>query len=161
VEFTLSDAGQRLFMLRPGKPGGPRRYSLCRLSVVEGLYRQYPPDERSVGDANPFAVDGTLRAYDSELGNRRWDALNDLFGAVIVDAHPDLAAAWRAVLRMPEHERAALEQDLFQPPCTEADLEAHARRIREDSPRARTETVNRWGEDARQHYREVRLRAER
>ena len=62
---------------------------------------------------------------------------------------------------MSENERADLEQELFQAPCTEADLEAHARRIREDSPRARTETVNRWGEEARQHYRDVRLRAER
>lgn len=160
VEFTLSDAGQRLFMLRPGAPGGPRRYALCRLSVVEDLYQQYPPAERSVGDSNPFAVGDTLRAYNSELGNRRWDALNDLFGAVIVDAHPDLAAAWRAVLRRSPETRAALEEESFQPPCTEAELEAHARCIREDSPRARTETVNRWGEQARQHYRDVRRRAE-
>src|SRR5438132_3768805 len=54
VEFTLSDAGQKLFILRPGQPGGPRRYPLCRLSVVEKLYQAYPAGVRSIGAANPF-----------------------------------------------------------------------------------------------------------
>jgi ABC-type Fe3+ transport system substrate-binding protein len=161
VEFNLSDAGQRLYLLRPGVPGGPRRYPLCRLSVVKELYDRYPPSERSVGDANPFAVRGAIR-YDSKLGGRRWDALNDLVGAVIVDAHADLAAAWRAVLHgsLPEEERQRLEAELFRPPCTEAELLTHAGQIVEDSPRVRTATVNRWGEEARQRYRRVRAAAE-
>jgi ABC-type Fe3+ transport system substrate-binding protein len=156
VEFTLSDAGQRLFLLRPGLAGGPRRYPLCRLSVVEELYRRHPPEERSVGDANPFTLSTTI-PYDSKLGTQRWDALNDLLGAVVVDAHPELTAAWRAVLRSPLsiEERALLEAELFRPPCIEAELKEHARRINEESPRVRTETVNRWGEEARQRYREV------
>src|SRR5205085_11725999 len=72
VEFTLSDAGQKLFLLLPGQPGGPRRYPLCRLSVVESLYAQYPPEKRSVGVANPFAAGNTIR-YDSKPGSQRWD----------------------------------------------------------------------------------------
>jgi ABC-type Fe3+ transport system substrate-binding protein len=162
VEFTLSDAGQLLFLLRPGQPRGPRRYPLCRLSVVEELYRRYPPEERSVGDANPFLLSTTI-PYDSKVGTQRWDALNDLLGAVVVDAHPELTEAWRAVLKSPlsEENRARLEGDLFRPPCTEAELKEHARRINEESPRVRTETVNRWGEEARQRYREVARLAQR
>jgi ABC-type Fe3+ transport system substrate-binding protein len=160
VEFNLSDAGQRLFLLRPGVPGGPRRYPLCRLSVIEDLYEKYPAAERSVGEANPFAVRGVIR-YDSKTGTRRWDALNDLVGAVIVDAHADLAAAWQALLRssLPAEDRRRLEEELFQPPCTEVELLTHARQIVEESPRVRTGTVNRWGEEARQRYRHVRAEA--
>jgi ABC-type Fe3+ transport system substrate-binding protein len=161
VKFNLSDEGQRLFLLRPGVPGGPRRYPLCRLSVVEDLYRQYPPAQRSVGDANPFTVGGGTIRYDGKVGTRRWDALNDLLGAVIVDAHADLAAAWRALLHspLPDEQRRRLEDELFRPPCTEAELLAHARQILEESPRVRTATVNRWGEEARRRYRGVHTAA--
>jgi hypothetical protein len=161
VEFNLSDAGQRLFLLRPGVPGGPRRYPLCRLSVVKELYKKYPPEQRSVGAANPFAVSDTLR-YNSKAGTMRWDALNDLVGAVIVDAHADLAAAWRALQSssLSAEKRQELEKELFRPPCTEAELQTHSRQIREDSPRVRTATINRWGEEARQRYRNVRVAAE-
>jgi ABC-type Fe3+ transport system substrate-binding protein len=161
VEFTLSEAGQRLILLRPGLPGGPRRYPLCRLSVLPHLYEQYPPNERSVGSANPFAARDALE-YNNKLGGLRWDALNDLLGAVIVDAQRDLGAAWRAVLesRLSPEERRRLEDDLFHPPCTEAELLEHARRIVADGPRARLLTVNRWGEQARALYAAVRRAAE-
>jgi ABC-type Fe3+ transport system substrate-binding protein len=161
VEFTLSDAGQKLFLLQPGEPGGPRRHPLCRLSVVEKLYQDYPPAKRSVADANPFTVQNTI-SYNSDLGNQRWDALNDLIGAVIVDAHAELAVAWAAVCRLPEGQpKAALSDRLFTPPCSLAELEAHARSIRTESPRVRTERVNRWGEEARQRYRTIRAEAQR
>src|SRR5207244_2140901 len=76
--------------------------------------------------------------------------LNDLFGAVIVDAHPELTGAWRAVLRS---WRRDLEEELFAPPCTLDELADHARRNVEEGPRARTVTINRWGEEARARYR--------
>jgi ABC-type Fe3+ transport system substrate-binding protein len=163
VEFTLSDAGQELLMLQPGVPGGPRRNPLCRLSVVEALYDpvRHPVATRSVGAANPFTV-GNMFAYDSALGSRRWDALNDFFGAVVIDAHPDLSAAWQAVLRsrLPRKERAQLERELFQPPLTEKKLEEYAEAVRLEGPRRRTAVINRWGEEARQHYRRIRRAAE-
>ena len=157
VEFSLSDAGQRLIFLRPGQPGGPRRHALGRLSVVADLYDRFPPEVRAVGTVNPFAVRDTI-AYQDQVANGRWDALNDLFGAWVVDAHPELAAAWQAVLESgPEGpERQRLEEELFAPPCPEAELAAHARSIADDSPRVRTATVTRWGEEARQRYRRVR-----
>jgi ABC-type Fe3+ transport system substrate-binding protein len=160
IEFTLSDAGQFLFLLSPGQPGGPRRYPLCRLSVVESLYARYPPEVRSVGAVNPFEIGGTI-SYDSNRGNNRWDALNDLIGSTIVDAHQDLVAARNTVLRLQsKEERARLEEELFSPPCSEKELMDHARNIVESSPRVRTLTVNRWGEEARQRYRRVRRSAE-
>lgn len=160
VEFTLSDPGQKLFFLRPGEPGGPRRYPLCRLSVVKSLYNEFPPDVRSTGTTNPFGSGErhTIR-YDSKLGIRRWDALNDLFGAWVVDAHPDLVVAWRAVLERPAAERDALEAELFDPPCTQEELLAYSKAILEGSPRTRTEMTTRWGEEARERYRRVQQAA--
>jgi ABC-type Fe3+ transport system substrate-binding protein len=160
VEFTLSDAGQQLFMLNPGQPGGPRRYPVCRLSVVQALYEdpRYPPEARAIGTVNPFELK-TSFTYNSARGNSHWDALNDLFGATIIDAHEDLKAAWQAVLRLPEDKRAPWMHELFAPPCTEDELQLHARRSVEEGPRARTATVNRWGEEARARYRGIRRRA--
>lgn len=162
IEFTLSDAGQRLFLLQPGVPGGPRKHPLCRLSVVEALYRQYPPAERSVGEANPFRQTDAL-AYKSDVGQKRWDALNDLIGAVIVDAHPELSAAWTALLAssLSAAEKQQLTEELFRPPCTEDELMAHARRIVAEGPHARVDQLNRWGEEARQRYRRVQAASER
>jgi ABC-type Fe3+ transport system substrate-binding protein len=161
IEFTLSDAGQKLFLLRPGEPGGPRRYAVARLSPVQALYQEYPPEQRAVGAADPFTQKNALR-YNDKLGKRRWDALNDLMGAVIVDAHDELAAAWQAVVeaRLAADERQRLEEELFQPPCSEAELLQHAERIQTKGPRDREIQVNRWAEEARQRYRQVRRSAQ-
>lgn len=155
VEFTLSDAGQLLFLLQPGQPGGPRRYPLCRLSAVEELYQRYPPDVRSIGAADPFKVKNTI-AYNTKLGGSRWDALNDLMGAVIVDVQPELAAAWRAVVyQAPLDQRVQLATALFKPPVTEDELLTYARRVATEGAQLRTLTINQWGEDAREHYRRI------
>lgn len=159
VEFTLSDAGQLLFLLRPGQPGGPRRYPLCRLSSVEELYERYPPEVRSIGTANPFKVKNTI-AYNTKLGGSRWDALNDLMGATILDAQPELAAAWSAVVyQAPLERRVQLAVDLFQPPVGEQELLTYSRRVAEEGARLRTLTINQWGEDARERYRRIRQAA--
>lgn len=156
IEFLLSDHGQKLFLLKPGLPGGPLKYPLCRLSVVPDLYRQYPPPERSVGDADPFTLGNTF-AYRAAVGQQRWDALNDLLGAVAVDPHADLATAWQRLLAasFSDESRQSLEDQLFQPPCSEDDLRNYAARIAVESPRYRAETINRWGEEARRRYRAV------
>jgi spermidine/putrescine-binding protein len=156
VEFTLSDAGQRLFFLQPGQPGGPKRFPLCRLSVIKEFYSKYPPEVRSTGTTDPFNVGRTVQ-YDSRKSIQRWDALNDLFGAWIVDAHPQLVAAWRAVLGsgLAEAERTRLEEELFRPPLTEEEIGKYAVRITQGSPRTRTETITSWGEAARERYRRI------
>jgi ABC-type Fe3+ transport system substrate-binding protein len=156
VEYLLSDDGQRLFLLKPGLDGGPQHYPLGRLSVVPALYQRYPPSQRAVGDADPFTL-GEAFDYKADLGQRRWDALNDLLGAVALDARIELTDAWQTLLRahLPESRQHELEEELFRPPCTEAELTDYARQIATGSPRYRAETVNRWAEEARQRYRRI------
>jgi ABC-type Fe3+ transport system substrate-binding protein len=156
IEYLLSDAGQELFLLNPGLPGGPLQDPLCRLSVVPALYRRFPPPKRSVGAADPFTLGGAFD-YKASVGQARWDALNDLLGAIALDAQAELSDAWHTVIDAPlsAERRRQLEGELFRPPCTEVELADYGKRIAVESPRYRAETVNRWGENARRHYREV------
>ncbi len=41
IEFTLSDAGQRLWVLRKGAPGGPKEYELGRMPVIPGFAKAF------------------------------------------------------------------------------------------------------------------------
>ncbi len=159
IEYTLSPECQKLLILRTGVPGGPRRHPLCRLSVLPQLYDEFPPEQRSIGAANPFRDYDALE-YNDKASRARWDALNDFVGAVLVDAHEELAAAWEAVCNphTPEMQQH-LERTLFQPFCTEEELLAYARRIEREGPRCRVEMTNRWGDEARKRYRFVRQEA--
>jgi hypothetical protein len=56
-------------------------------------------------------------------------------------------------------EKTDLENELFRPPYTEAELMEHARHIISDGPRVRNATINRWGEQARRRYGHVLRRA--
>jgi ABC-type Fe3+ transport system substrate-binding protein len=160
IEYLLSDDGQRLFLLKPGISGGPHQYPLCRLSVVPALYKRYPAAERSVGDADPFTFGGAFD-YKASLGERRWNALNDLLGAVAVDARAEIAAAWQTLLAasLPEDRQQLLEQELFRPPCSEETLADYARLVGSESPRYRAKIMNQWGEEARRRYRDVARKA--
>ena len=173
VEYNLSEAGgQQLWMLQPLQdpaermrfPGAPHRYAICRLSVMERLYdsRIYPEAVRSVS-VNPFdvATIGSLpRKYDNKLAERRRRALQDLFGAWIIDAHDELQASCRAVLAAPAAKRAELERDLFQPPCTEQELFAVKDRLgNPPDPRLRAILLSDWLAAARARYRRIEAAA--
>ncbi len=164
VEYNLSEeGGQRLWMLNPGTPGGPERYRICRLSVMDALYdaERYPIAIRST-QINPFddRALGNPAPYNNRKANERRNALNDLIGAWIIDPHDELAAAWRAVLSHPRGpRRQVLQAVLFEPPCTEAELGAIVERLRK-GPRERVELLSRWQGEARRRYREVRRAAE-
>jgi len=94
IRFVLSPAGQRLWMLPAGAEGGPRRYTLGRLSVRPELYDELAG--RMVMTYNPFRQAPGLN-FNSGLAEERWQTLNDLFGALIVDPHPLLVRAWQAI----------------------------------------------------------------
>jgi len=96
IDFVLSEAGQKLWFLPRGHPGGPVRYSIERMPVRPDLYRRYR--EVSNIEFSPFEVKQRFR-YDSRLARDRREVVAALAGAVLVDAHPELRAAWRAVIR--------------------------------------------------------------
>jgi hypothetical protein len=155
LRFLLSEEGQRVWLLRPGVRGGPERYELGRLSVMPQLYDL--PGEQLAVSLNPFRTASVLE-YDGRLASRRWNALNDLLGAVLIDSHADLQHAWAAVLGLEEHDDLVAE--LTDPPCGEAELASLAEPMRQ-SPRLRNQTISGWMTAARQRYRAVAAKASR
>ncbi len=149
VHFVLSRRGQRLWMQPKGTPGGPRRFLLARMSVRPKLY------SRETGHlavkVNPFRWK-VVSFYDSRLASRRWDLLNDLLSACLIDSHEQLQHAWRAVMQagMPP---AGLEE-LTRPPLSEEDLVGLAASWSGD-PELRSRMVLRWAESCRSRYQNL------
>lgn len=95
LEFTLSDAGQKLWLLPQGHPEGPARHSIERMPVRPGLYTQFR-DVSNIGPS-PFDLPAGFR-YDARLAQQRRGVVATLAGAMFVDVHDDLKAAWTAVI---------------------------------------------------------------
>ncbi|MCD6339842.1 MAG: ABC transporter substrate-binding protein [Verrucomicrobia bacterium] len=115
IRFVMDEPGQKLWLLPKGHPEGPQRFSIERMSVRPALYERY------AGVSNvsppPFRKRQSFR-YDPSLAQLRRDVLGDLFGAILVDAHPELRRAWRAVIRRGAQPEAIRE--LGAPPIAEA-----------------------------------------
>jgi hypothetical protein len=78
------------------------------------------------------------------------DTLKDLYGAVIVDLQPELAEAWKAVIRRglkPQEIRA-----LSAPFVTEPEL-ARLARTEWSDPSVRNRMITEWTNQARDRYR--------
>lgn len=118
VEFCLSAEGQRLLIQPAGTNG--QRVTQRRYPVRADLYAG--PDAPA---DNPYSAK-TPFAYDEKLASLRRPVLNDLAGTWLIDTHPQLAAAWRAVLaRGGKAEEVAA---LTAPPLTDAEFLALATR---------------------------------
>ena len=96
LRFVFSEAGQRLWMQKPGTPRGPERFQLSRFTVLPDLYRRINPAYTSV-TFNPFTWTSTF-VYDAEKGSARWGIINDLIGTFIIDAHNQLKRRWQQAI---------------------------------------------------------------
>ncbi len=95
VDFVLSDAGQQLWFLPKGHPDGPRRHSIERMSIRPDFYLRY----RGVSNIefSPFELKQKF-IYDAKLSGARREVVAALAGAILVDTHAELVAAWRKVI---------------------------------------------------------------
>lgn len=96
LEFVLGEPGQKLWHLPRGHPDGAERYAIERMPVRPDLYRRY----REVSNIafSPFDLTQSFR-YDAGLARGRREVVAALAGALLVDTHAELRAAWRAVIR--------------------------------------------------------------
>ncbi len=119
VDFVLSEDGQRLWFLPRGHPEGPQTFSIERMSIRPDFYRRYKGVSNI--EFSPFDLKQSF-IYNSKLGRDRREVLAALVGALLVDPHRELQAAWRAVVargltpdalvelgRVPITERQALQ----------------------------------------------------
>ena len=92
VRFCMSEAGQKLWMLKVGEPGGPEKFDLAKFSVLPKLYDR--GKGRTSVDVNPFGWTSDFR-YDPERGALRYKMLSDLVRVLVIDPHQELADAWK------------------------------------------------------------------
>ena len=160
IEFTLSEAGQKLWCYRPGTPGGPKKYALRRLPIREDFYRDADRHLPFVSDPlndpriNPYELARQF-VYRSRWTARLFNAQRDLIRAMCLDSADELRAAWRAIVRAggPAQRPAAMAA-LQQMPVKWAN-------VREVTSRQdRLTYMREWTEFFRANYREARRLAE-
>ena len=115
IEYSLSMEGQKLWNFRPGTPGGPKEFALRRMPVRRDFYENHAWDiYRSDPDANPYAQTKTL-IYRGDWTGPLFREMGFVARVLIMDTHPELERAWRAIIAAPEPRRSqalALVQDL-------------------------------------------------
>jgi ABC-type Fe3+ transport system substrate-binding protein len=146
ITFVLSEAGQKLWALKVGAPGGPRRYELYRMPVIPGLVERL--GDEAVISFDPFRWKAGFD-YDADKGALRWGVLNDLIGAMVIDTHQELVEAWRAVRDLPDGDPRVAE--LVKPPMTEEQMLALARGKYSD-PEVRARMKTEWATEAKRRY---------
>jgi len=113
VEFVMRPAGQRLWMLPAGTPGGPAEFTLDRLAALPGVYREAA--QRGVAiPFNPFQAP-PADFYSAEVENTRQTVLADYLRVALVENHDALVQAWKTLIDagLPEDEVQRLTEPLI------------------------------------------------
>lgn len=149
IRFVLSEEGQKLWMLKVGTQGGPVEFELDRMPVIPGLARK-------LGDLSAVTCDAfdwkSGFTYSPATGSARWTALNDLLGAMLIDTHGELAAAWKTVKDLPADDPRV--RNITTPPMTEQELMSLAKGKWKDAE-FRAKTCAQWANEAKDRYRRI------
>ncbi len=154
VDFVMSLEGQKLWMLRKGTPGGPEEFELQRAAVLPDAYDAV--GQNTVVPINPFKLDSAFR-YNSPRGGQRWNIVNELIGKLIIDPHPELVAAWKAIIALPEgsSKRIQAMEALTSLPITESKADEINKGKFKD-PGFRNTIGSDWLKFARDKYKRAR-----
>lgn len=145
VLWVLSVPAQKLLILPKGQPDGPKLESLGRMSVIPKAYQE--SEGRRIQNFDPFKIQTAFK-FDTDKAAKTQRVFNDLLGAVHIDTHPQLKAAWAAVIK--NGLKAEDLATLSSMPVTESEFEALASKW--DDGIFRNETINKWVEFAKNKY---------
>ncbi|MHC4248859.1 MAG: ABC transporter substrate-binding protein [Planctomycetota bacterium] len=154
LEYVLSEPGQKLWYLRVGAEGGPKRYALNRLPVVR---RVYAPGAETDVTVDPFSWRGKLD-FDEGLASRRYGVLDGLLQATVIDVHGELREAWRATVEAGETEHPELVAEFCRSPVTAEEMLELAKTWTADVV-LRQEREDEWSRFARGKFASVRAKA--
>jgi iron(III) transport system substrate-binding protein len=149
--FVLSEAGQRLWYQPRGTPGGPVVYDLERLPAMPRVYDLGLPTNTVL---NPFKSLAAFK-YDNKKGGDRWDLLNDLWHAMLIDTHQELWNARQAAISAGRD--ADLGAVLVRAPFSEEALRSMPRKRL--APDERNALRNKWSAWARDRYAAIQAAA--
>ncbi len=168
IRYVLSRRGQALWMMAPKQNlkiskdpqrtgdedtetmlSGPRRFPLTRMSVRRDIHRILK--EVTPVKINPFAWEGSFE-YDDEKSSARWDVINALLGAALIENHGRLQATWQKLIAagLPHD----LTTELTRPPVSEEELMEIAGKWNKD-PRFRSRLRVEWVRHFRNLYRNI------
>lgn len=152
IEFTLSEAGQRLWITRAG-PGEPPEFSLHRLPIMPSLYQR--PEANFEAATDPF---GTAGGFNTDPARRRELGLVDeLIARCCIDLLSELRATRAQINRSPR--AAELDARLGRFPISEAESQAaaavHAKMLNGE-PQEWLALQRRWRERFRAEYSDLR-----
>lgn len=141
IKMVLSPEAQKMWMLEKGAAGGPelKEFSeekgLFRMAALPTVYKPIP--KGSLIGSNPYTI-VNQRQYDAEKSAQRRQALDALLGAVLIDNHSQLKAAWKK------------NPALSYVPLSEADLAKAAAKW--DDAAFKSQTTNEWLQAARKAF---------
>jgi ABC-type Fe3+ transport system substrate-binding protein len=149
IDFVLSEPGQKLWFLPRGHPEGPKKHSLERSTIRPDLYKRFAGVSHI--ELSPFDLKMSF-VYNSKLGRDRRDVVAALIGALLVDTHSELKAAWEAMIarKLPPADLA----ELGRMPLTESEALALAKGEWKD-PAVRNRKKIEWQNWARAKYRKL------
>ncbi|MBI2925907.1 MAG: ABC transporter substrate-binding protein [Verrucomicrobia bacterium] len=149
VDFVLGEPGQKLWFLPRGHAEGPQRHSIERMSIRPDFYARY----RDVSNIafSPFELSQSFR-YNAALARERRDVIAALVGALLVDTHTELKAAWQAVVQ--KDLQPAAVGELGRMPLTEVEATQLARGKWKDAA-ARNQLKIDWQIWAQDKYRRI------
>lgn len=148
VEWVLSAPAQKVLMLPKGAQGGPRQEALGRMAVNTRAYDE--TEGKRTSAYNPFKQASFLKV-DLTKAAKNQRVFNDLIGAIQIDTHNELKAAWHAIVKKglkPEELKAFAE-----PPISEAELNQLAEKWDDDV--LRNKTINSWVEFAKAKFKKL------
>jgi ABC-type Fe3+ transport system substrate-binding protein len=139
IEYLLSPEGQRLWILQPGRPGGPRQRALHRMPIRCSVYA----DRAGWSDELDYFTAAGQFTQRPEWGAMLSD-LRPIWAAAWIDSRDDLRRAYAKILGVADRQkRAALLEQLADIPISRSDLAAliAARRKIEADP---TQDPDQW-----------------
>ena len=148
IEYVLSVPAQKLLMLPKGSQGGPVKESLGRLAINTKAYDE--TEGKRINAMNPFK-EKTFLKLDIEKAGRMKRVFDDLLGAIHIDTHTELKAAWAAVIK--RGAKADEVAALGKPFVSEADLLALSGKWSDDV--FRNKQINTWVEEAKKRYQAI------
>lgn len=143
IEFALSPDGQRILYQPVGVNG--QMYALNRLPVLKSCY-----DGPDAPAARPYEYKSGLK-FDPGKESARRDIINALIGTFLIDAHSELAAAWKRVIA--DGAKQGDIDRLCAPPVSEVELAELSEQWAD--PRGKAEIGTRWAAEARRRYRAI------
>jgi spermidine/putrescine-binding protein len=169
VEFVMSPAGQRLWMLPVGAPGGPKKIALQRIGVLPSVYQEAV----AAGAAPPFDPFTAPAAtfYNADKDTARQTILADYLRIALIENREALQRAWKAIIDagLPPERVAALVRPLVSedemirlgrevwtpslaPEGASAEEKARLQRQEEERQRRKSDLETRWSAELRARY---------